>query len=433
VTVESSSPPSPAPATPRFYDIVRSPAYRRNPYPLLRELRSNEPVHQAAASTWVLTRFNDVSKTLRDPRLSNAEPVAAEDTSKPDSVRATSRDQALPPSITALDPPEHTRVRSMLAEVVTPKLADELHDRIEAIVDERLGRLADRETVDLVTDFAYPVPLTLICDLLGIDRSNQERVRAAGDVVATIGDPDALVSVDQQQAARRATATLARQLSPLILRRRREHVDDLLGRLMNNPHGDGLSFGELLVNGMFLLLSGYFNTVSLIANGTLALLRHPRESAALREGRSVERNDVEELCRFESPVQIVYRFTLAHYEIGSAVIPPQHRLLLHVGAANRDPEQFAQPDELQLARPNARRNLAFGAGPHFCLGSTLAKAEAGLAVGSLLRRFPGLALAGEPVPNGNVTLRGLRHLPVSTGRAMQSAGAPAEVARSGET
>jgi pimeloyl-[acyl-carrier protein] synthase len=384
------------------------PRVRRDPYPTYRALRRSDPVHRSPLlDTWVLTRYQDVALLLRDDRLS----------AERDRWRGFQpADHSLRPvSMLVVDPPYHTRLRALVSRAFTPRVVQRLRPRIEAIVDEALDRAAERGGLDLIEDLAYPLPVTVIAEMLGVPAEDWPRFR--GWSRALVASLDPLAGRDERSLAAMLSAreALGGYLSGVVAARREEPADDLISALLAvQESGEGLSHGELVVMSNLLLVAGHETTVNLLGNGVLALLRHPQQMALLRERPELIRSAVEELLRWDSPVQLTARVALEAFQLGEHRIERGEMLIALLGAANRDPEQFEDADRLDLTRdPNP--HLSFGRGIHFCLGAPLARLEAQVAIGALVARFPRLRLGGRPRRSPTVTLRGLSHLPLSVG------------------
>jgi pimeloyl-[acyl-carrier protein] synthase len=293
----------------------------------------------------------------------------------------------------------------------TPAAIGRLRSRVEELTGQLLDRVAGTGEVDLVNDLAYPLPVTVICELLGVPAQDQTRFRAWSGALVYLLDP--LVATDTLQRALAARAALRGYLGAVVAERRAHPADDLLTALVAaEDQGHRLSEPELVSMCLLLLIAGHETTVNLIANGTLALLSHPAERDRLAADPGLAASAVEELLRYDSPVQLTARHVLADLDIGGQRVREGETVLVVLGAANRDPAQFSDPDRLDLARsPN--RHLAFGGGIHFCLGAPLARMEAQIALTALLRRFPDLSLADAPPTwRDTVTLRGLASLPL---------------------
>jgi cytochrome P450 len=303
-----------------------------------------------------------------------------------------------------------------VSKAFTPKMVERLRSRVQQIVDERLDTVEARGDgrMDVVTELAYPLPVVIICELLGVPPEDHATFSSWSSELAASIDPDPLITPEQQVRINAAGEAFLQYFSDLIERRRRSLRDDLLSALIEAEEGgDRLTQDELLGTALFLLIAGHETTVNLIGNGTLALLRHRDQLDRLRNDPDLDRHAVEELLRFDSPVQLTQRITLDDYQVGDVTIPKGQNLIPLLGAANRDPDAFAEPDKLDLGRENANRHVAFGGGHHFCLGAALARLEGAVAIGTLVRRFPAIELAGEPQRRTTFTLRGLEHLPVT--------------------
>ena len=390
------------------------PEVHEDPYPLYQQLRAADPVHRSPLGFWVLTRHTDVLAVLRDPRMSRdlrrSERMRQLRLS-PEVDGLLSGEEAAP-SMLFVDPPDHTRLRALVSKAFTPRAVERLRPRVEVIVAELLERVAGAGAMDVAEDLAYPLPVTVICELFGVPEPDRDRFRAWSRALVHLLDP--LVAADSLERALQARLALHGYLRELIAERRAHPAGDLLTALIAaEDQGRQLSEGELLSMCVLLLVAGHETTVNLIANGTLALLRHPETLAGLRSGAPLPGSAVEELLRYDSPVQFTSRHATADREIGGRRVRAGETVIAVLGAANRDPAQFPDPDRLDLARaPN--RHVAFGGGIHFCLGAPLARVEARIAIGALLARLPGLELGPEPpVRRDTVTLRGLSSLPVT--------------------
>jgi cytochrome P450 len=385
------------------------PEFIADPYPTYHRLRARDPVHWSDLGLWVLTRYEDVASVLRDPRLVK-EPIAAVV-----AARLGHATPGTPLSMLDRDPPDHTRLRSLVSKAFTPRVVETLRPRVQDIVDDLLDEVASAHAMNLVEDFAYPLPVVVICELLGVPVADQERFRGWGlDIArgldAILLPPDSDVS-ERSMASRRALTSYFRAL--IAERREAPRADLLSGLIAAEERGDSLTEEELLATCILLLIAGHETTVNLVANGTLALLRHPAELRRLRENPGLIASAVEELLRYDGPVQRTARVASEDIEIGGRTIAAGDMVLPFLGAADRDPAQFPDPDRLDLARID-NRHLAFGWGIHFCLGAPLARVEGQIAINALVQRLPKLALATEtPVYRHSLTLRGLASLPVA--------------------
>jgi len=379
--------------------------FREDPYPLYRYLLAAAPVQwNDVLGAWTLARFEDVVTSLTDARFS----ADRTERDQPDALEG----YELAKSMLVSDPPDHTRMRALVQKAFTPRMIEQLRPRIIAIVRELLDRIASRGgEFDLIADLAYPLPVVVIAELLGVPPEDRQIFEEWSALLAASLDP--LVSADLMWRVTQARDGLHTYLRGIIAERRREPRADLISALVAvEERGDVLSEPELVVMCTLLLIAGHETTVNLIGNGVLALLKHPDQLGLLRGSPQLIGTAVEELLRFDSPVQMTGRVVMAPLELGGKEIPAGNFVLPLLGAANRDPAQFPEPEKLDLARsPNA--HVAFGRGIHFCLGAPLARAEGQIAIGALVQRFRTLQLAGEPVRRDQITLRGLKSLPLS--------------------
>ena len=388
-----------------------APEFVADPYPTYHRLRAEDPVHQSPLGFWVLTRYEDVVASLRDPRMVK-EPIAA--------FVAARFGLAAPPTGMGLsmldrDPPDHTRLRGLVSKAFTPRVIEQLRPHIQQIVDGLLDKVEGGPGMDLIEQFAYPLPVIVICEMLGVPVADHERFKGWGLDIARGLDaimlpPDSPVA-ERSMHARHALAAYFREL---IAARRAAPRDDMLsGLIAAEEAGDKLSEDELLATCILLLVAGPETTVNLIGNGSLALLRHPDQRKRLQNDPGLITTAVEELLRFDGPVQRTARIPSEDVVIGGRTIGKGEMVMPFIGAADRDPAQFPNPDRLDLGRTD-NRHIAFGWGIHFCIGAPLARVEGQIAINTLLRRKPKLALATEtPEYRQSLTLRGLSHLPVS--------------------
>ncbi|MDA8045201.1 MAG: cytochrome P450 [Actinomycetota bacterium] len=391
------------------------PGFTDDPYPHLREMRDGDPVHQNMLGIWMLFRYDDVFQMLRDPSLS-VEDAKATPTPMMQIARDAMGDVADMGNNSMLnrDPPDHTRLRRLVAQAFTPRMIDRLRPRIEFLVDEALDRAGSEW--DVIDGLAFPLPFQVISELLGTPETDAAQLREwSGTVVRSlepVTDPDVISAI----------AEAGRNLRGLVLDmlewKRTHPADDLLSALIAaEEDGDKLSAQELAEQVSLLYLAGHETTVNLIGNGTLALLRHPDQMDRLRHDPTLDANAVEELLRYDSPVQNSRRITLSPLEIDGRHIEEGAFVVLALASSNRDPAKWGRSaDRLEVRRPNAAQHVSFGGGHHYCLGSHLARLEGEVAITRLIRRFPRVALAGEAVWNGRINLRGVTHLPVRTRR-----------------
>lgn len=386
-----------------FYDPFL-PEVRLDPYPLYRQLRASEPVQwNPHLELWTLTRYADVAAALREPRLS------ADRTRADRFYRPPGRE--IYRSMLMLDPPDHTRLRNLVNKAFTPATVARLRPRIQALVDGILDQAAGRGRLEVIAELAYPLPVTVIAEMLGVPPADYQIFKMWSATLVASLDP--LRAGEVRDQAFEARDALAQYLSGVVEQRRQQPGEDLISALLAVEHqGEVLTHRELLVMCNLLLVAGHETTVNLIGNGLQALLAHPEQLQLLQREPGLIESAVEELLRFDSPVQLTGRVVAEDLSLAGVEMRAGQFVVVLLGAANRDPEQFPDPDRLDLGRqPN--HHLAFGRGIHFCLGAPLARVEGQVAIGSLVRRFPRLRLDGEPVQRDTVTLRGLESLPVA--------------------
>jgi cytochrome P450 len=394
------------------FDLANvSPAFLADPYPTYRALREQLPVKQLPDGSWILTRHADCFAVYRDPKRFLSDKKAA--------FRPVFGETPIyehhTTSLVFNDPPLHTRVRRLLAPAFTPRALAALRSRVEVYVDRQLDQAQDRGRLDLIADLAAALPIQLIGDMLGIPSDERGPLRSWS--LAILGALEPRPDEDRLATANRAVEEFKAFLRSLIARRRAGMLpsDDgeILSKLMaQTADGDHLSELELLHNCIFLLNAGHETTTNLIGNGVEALFRFPGEHERLRREPALIDSAVEEFLRFESSNQLGNRLCTADCEIAGVAILAGTYLHLCIGAANRDPAEFAEPERLDLARrPN--RHLAFATGIHVCAGAALARMEGVVAIGRLVQRFPRLRPNGEPVRGGRARFRGFLSLPVA--------------------
>src|SRR5215211_5873052 len=379
---------------------ILDPANRPNPYPLYARLRET-PAAPLADGFFAVSRYADIAALLHDPRMSK-------DQRKTD-IPLSGAQRIEPRPFLFLDPPEHDRLRRLVMHQFTPARINALHDRIVALVDELLDAHRGQNRLDVVADLAYPLPVTVICELLGVPREDEARFHAWADTLAHSIDPDPGQKTDQ--AALFAGMELRDYMQQLVADRRAHPRDDLLSGLAGGEDPAGhMDDANLVITMILLLIAGHETTVNLIANGTLTLLRHQAELERLRDYPERAPVVVEEVLRFEPPVQFIARFALADIEIGGATIPRGSGIRLMLAAGNRDPARFVSPDRFDPDRPD-NEHLGFSGGIHYCVGAPLARIEGQVALAALARRLVNARLVEEPPPyRPNAVLRGPRHL-----------------------
>ena len=392
------------------FDLRALPAaFYDDPFPTYHALRAADPVHRCPDGSVFLTRYDDVVAVYQDhQRFASDKRVefAPKFGDTPLYEHHTT-------SVVFRDPPDHTRIRRLFAAAFTPRALAALEPRIETLVDDLLARAAARGGMDVVEDFAAAVPVQLIGDMLGIP--GDERGPLRGWSLAILGALEPVTATDRLEAGNRAVEEFKEYLRRLIAARRRRPGTDpgeiLSALIAAEDAGDRLTEVELLHQCIFLLNAGHETTTNLIANATLTLLEHPDAAGRLRADPTLITTAVEEFLRYESPNQLGNRRVVADAVVGGVTLPPDTLITLCIGAANRDPAQFPDPDRVDLGRtPN--RHLAFITGIHACAGMWLARMEGRVAIGRLMARFPQLRSAGAPVRGRRARFRTLVSLPV---------------------
>ncbi|WP_433254734.1 cytochrome P450 [Streptosporangium sp. CA-135522] len=382
--------------------------HRADPYPYYRRLREEAPVYRSPRGAWILTRYRDCVAVLRDDRFGHGTRQRLLDNS---SWRRPAPSQAMP--FILLDPPEHTRQRSLVNRAFTPRRVQRLGPWIQRLVESMLDEAVERGEVDLVEAFAHPLPATVISELLGVPVADRELVRGWSRTIARGVDPDYQQSPQEKSERNEALASFDVYFRGLVAERRKKGADDLLTELIAaRDNGTALSEGELLATCTMIYVAGHETTTDLLTNGVLALLRNPGELKRLKDDPGLVESTVEEFLRFDPPTQLTRRTALTDVELGGQEIARGDQVVLVRGAANRDPEVFGDPDRLDVGRsPN--RHIAFDGGPHFCLGAGLARLESRLSFEALTSRVAGMELATDVVRyKDNLTIRGPRELPL---------------------
>ena len=395
-----------------------APGFYENPYAQYERLRDDDPVHRSVFDTWMLTRWDDVHALLRKPGTSVEDRnIAGEGSTRRQQLADLVEGREVKRSLAILniDPPDHTRLRKLVSKAFTPRAVERVRSRAGELVDEILDDLEARdEPIDLVSELAFPLPFTVISEMLGMPEGDRDQLRAWSHTVTQVLDP--ILAFQHAEAIFEAIDHMSRVIREAIeWKRGRPDDDDLLTALIAaEDGGDVLSDQELVDNVSLLFLAGHETTVNLIGNGVHALLQHPDERRRLIEDPSLDANAVEELLRWDSPVQFSRRIALEPIEVRGHTVAPGEFVTTVLGSANRDPRKFGPTaDRLDLGRVDAREHVSFGSGVHHCLGAALARLEGQEAIGRLVRRFPDMAAAGPASHNGRIVLRGLDELPVS--------------------
>ncbi len=391
--------------------------YPHDPYPLYAELRDLAPVFPSQTGQTVLTTYEAVSTVFRSPSFGQGETVNL--VRQDPRFESSTVLQSLGQMMVFMDPPDHTRLRRIVARVFSPRVIDDLRPYVQQVIDDLIDDFAGAGDADLVTQFGDFIPVTVICELLGVPHSDHEQCRSWSEEIALAIEP--VVPDDYLRRADVATQAYNDYFNALVEEKRREPKDDLLTLLMRaEDDGDTLTNPELVAMATLLIGAGFETTRNGIAGGILALLTHPDELRAVRDDPSLDKSMTDEVLRYVSPNQTaIARFALEDVELEGTMIPQGAIIAPVIAAANRDPQRFADPDRLDVRRPD-NLPLTFAPGPHLCLGAPVARLEVELAITTLVRRFPGLELvADDPPMRPTCPLgpgpRGPAHLPVTLG------------------
>ncbi len=394
------------------------PEAKANPVPLYHLIRDHDPIYfreSPYGNAWHLTHYADIAAALKDPRFSadrnfgDGNDVRAQQLSVAEQERVQEFRRYSDLWMLTRDPPDHTRLRGLVLKAFTPRVIESLRPHIQTIVDDLLAAIDTRDETDVIESLAYPLPATVIAELLGVRVADRDRFRRWSD---------ALVNVQsfQDEAAFAGFREMVDYLRATAHARTETLGADLLSNLITaREANEALTEDELIAQAMLLLVAGHETTTNLIGNGLLALMNHPVELAKLEADPALLPNAVEELLRYDSPVQFTSRTVREDGEFGGKRMARGQTVFLWLGAANHDPAQFADPDTLDLARTGAKAHLSFATGIHFCIGAALARMEGQIALGALLNRYPQVrrAESGPVQWRPNPSLRGLARLPVT--------------------
>jgi cytochrome P450 len=384
-----------------------APEVRADPWPFYARLREADPVHRRPDGDWILTRYADCQGVLADPRCSS-NPAHESRPSEGSPARQAGSNLLL-----FLDPPDHTRLRRLVSKAFTPRRVEELRPRIAELVDALLDEVDGEPTFNLLEALAFPLPVIVICELMGVPAEDRDSLKEWSNAASRLLDPD--VEGETLELGLLAGMGLAGYFDALFEERRRQPQDDLVsGLVAAEEEGDRLSADELRAITVLLFIAGHETTMNLIGNGTYALLQHPDQLALVRDDPEMARSAIEELLRYDGPVHVIARVPTEDIDVGGTPIAAGERMVVALGAANRDPAQYPDPDRLDVTRED-NRHLTFSHGIHFCLGASLARVEGQVAIPRLLQRFPDLALAAEPSYREHLVLRGLTELQVAIG------------------
>lgn len=394
--------------------------FRTDPYPAYKMLRDAAPVlWQEMMQAWLVTGYDEVQAILRDhatfssERQRSSNRLVAQMTEQGDSglMRRTA-------TMLSSDPPDHTRMRNLVNKAFTPRVVERMRGHIQEVCEGLLDAVHAPDGIDVVKDLAVPLPIIVIAEMLGVPPSEREQFKAwSTDIAAVLGGP----SADAAARAQASSEALGDYFSGIIEERRRQPKDDLIsGLIAARDQGDLLSQDELTATLVLLLVAGNETTTNLIGNGMLALMRNPAQRRRLQDDPSIIAGAVEELLRYDGPVQATSRVALRDVELQGKQVKEGQILITFLGAANHDPRQFREPGVLDLTRED-NRHLGFGMGIHYCLGAPLARVEAQIAIPALLKRYPDAELeVAQPQWGSSFILRGLKSLPLRSGR--QTAG-----------
>jgi cytochrome P450 len=389
---------------------------KRNPAAFYAHLREQEPLIHVddflgIGKAWIVTNYDDALVLLKDPRFTKdrRKVVSTEDeqTSIPENPFLV-----LMQNMLTVDPPNHTRLRGLVSKAFTPRMIEQLRPRIQQITNELLDAAQERGEMDIINDFAYPLPITVISEMLGIPVTDRQQFRAWTQILVNTGEQN------QQEVLKvSAIGEFLHYIKTLLDEKRAHPGNDLTSNLVQvEENGDALSENELISMIFLLIVAGHETTVNLIGNGTLALLQHPEQMQRLQHDPSLITTAIEELLRYTAPVSLSdERWASEDIHIHGKVIRKGEIVYASLIGANTDPHQFQKPAELDIAR-RENQHLAFGKGIHYCLGAPLARLEGQIAFGTLIQRLPNLRLASDPeqlIWNNNPMLRGLRSLPVT--------------------
>jgi cytochrome P450 len=393
------------------FDLEKlTPEFYANPYPTYRALRQDEPVKRMPNGSYFLTRYDDLVTAYKNTKAFSSD-------KKKEFLPKYGHSLLYEHHTTSLvfnDPPAHTRVRRLIMGALSPRAISGMEPDLVALVDRLLDAIAAKEHCELIGDFAAAIPVEVIGNLLEVPHGEREPLR--GWSLAILGALEPVIGADVVARGNKAVGDFLEYLEVLVERRRAKPGNperDVLTRLIQGEDGERLSEKELLHNCIFLLNAGHETTTNLIGNGLVALFEYPSEKKRLIEQPDLIKTAVEEILRFESSNQLGNRMTSERVELGGIALEAGTPVTLCIGAANRDPAQFADPERLDIARtPN--RHLAFATGAHQCAGMALARLEGAIAISRFLKRFPNYALNGEPVRGGRVRFRGFLRVPCVT-------------------
>jgi cytochrome P450 PksS len=395
--------------------VFSDPRYRADPYVVFSEVRREQPAYRTRLrngdEVFLVTRFDDVEAALKDGRL--VKNITNARDRRPGLLgRLGFTAQFANTNMLKSDPPEHTRLRALAHQAFTPKLVNQMRDHVQTLADQLITKVMPAGKMDLMADFALPLPITIICEMLGVPQKDEQKFRRWSNALIVSG------ALSSESVPLSPQLLLLLRYVRRLVRQRRAHPrpgDDLIGQLIAaHEGGQQLSERELLSTIIVLLIAGHETTVNLIGNGSLALLTNPEQMQKLQQDPSLIKGAVEELLRYVNPVQLVNRYASQDLEVGGVPIPRGSHLMVVLAAANHDSSFVDNPEQLDVSR-TVRQHVAFGQGIHYCLGAPLARLEGEIAFATLLRRLPNIRLsvpAGELTWRSGIELRGLERLPV---------------------
>lgn len=395
------------------------PGYLDDPYTHMGEIRNAHPVHMII-DRWGLFRYDDCFSLLRDASLSvDDEKSDVLDSERADQFRIAAEAEGIPfepnRSMLTVDPPDHTRLRRLVTKAFTPRSIEQLRPQVQQLVDQSLDSMQADGVADVVDRLAFTLPFDVINLMLGMPEADKDKIKDwSGAIVKTL---DPILTPEEVAAATVASIRMDAHIADVIEWKRSNLADDLLTRLIEaEEDGDRLTTKELAAQVALLFIAGHETTVNLIGTGLFELLRNPEQMSAWRADESLGTNAVDELLRYVSPVQMSRRVATADLEFQGQHIPARSFVLAILASANRDPDKWGPTaNDLDLGREGAGQHLAFGSGSHYCLGASLAKLEAEVALQSFITRFPNATIDGVPAWNGRLNLRGLESLPLRVG------------------
>ncbi|HEY9868847.1 MAG TPA: cytochrome P450 [Candidatus Obscuribacterales bacterium] len=393
-----------------------TPEFLQDPYPTMQRLRSEAPVFWSdKGKYWIITRYSDAHTILRDQsyekglsRMGQVNPLVNLIPPASELRKSTSH------WMLTQNPPDHTRLRSLLNKAFTPAMVQQMRPDIQEIADRLIESVRGKRQVELVSEYAFVLPVTVIAAMLGVPAEDRDKFHKWSHALTEMLEPRMTLDLGRINRANEANKELIEYLRPLVQERRKNPRNDLISALVEaEEQGSKLTEDELLANCVLLLVAGHETTVNLIGNGVLALLRNPDQLELLKKEPDLIQSAVEEFLRYESPIQLVRRVAAYDMELGGQKIDKDDMLVVLLGACNRDPEVFPNPDKLDIRRsPN--KHIAFSEGIHFCLGASLARLEGQIAISTLFKELPDIRLATEKLEfKQPFALRGLKEMPVS--------------------